>query len=212
MTCVVRLCERLGTLESGTSGQWRESFATKVGKMGATSTPGCMTFLQQAAHVSLVETSQKIFLDCMKQRAGIIFLIRRVWVSHGPLQTHRAIAVLVSLREWRLLVIGGHHTHTTVDFMWECFLNKIYILFLPAHSTHFLQPLDVAVFAPLKKAFRRHLGKLRVYVSALLPLLRLLKDIGAVIATQWRRRFCSTATACFLRAARHILSFLSIDG
>ena len=45
--------------------------------------------------------------------------------------------------EWRLLVIDGHHTHTTIDFMWKCFSNKIYIVFLPAHSSHILQPLDV---------------------------------------------------------------------
>jgi len=69
-------------------------------------------------------------------------------------------------RDWRLLVIDGHHTHTTVDFMWECFSNQVYILFLPAHCTHFLQPLDVAIFAPLKKAFRRYLGQLRVYDSS----------------------------------------------
>ena len=36
--------------------------------------------------------------------------------------------------------------------MWECFLNHVYIVFLPAHTSHFLQPLDVAVFRPLKLA------------------------------------------------------------
>jgi hypothetical protein len=61
--------------------------------------------------------------------------------------------------EWRLLVIDGHHTHTTVDFMWECFSNKVYIVFLPAHTSHMLQPLDVAVFGPLKTAFKKHLSQ-----------------------------------------------------
>jgi 4-hydroxybenzoate polyprenyltransferase len=61
--------------------------------------------------------------------------------------------------EWRLLVIDGHHTYTTVDFMWECFLNKVYIVFLPAHTLHMLQLLDVAIFGPLKTAFKKHLGR-----------------------------------------------------
>ena len=61
--------------------------------------------------------------------------------------------------EWRLLVIDGHHTHTTVDFMWECFSNKVYIVFLPAGTSHILQPLDVAVFGPLKTAFKKHLDR-----------------------------------------------------
>lgn len=62
--------------------------------------------------------------------------------------------------DWRLLVIDGHHTHTTIDFMWECFSHRIYIIFLPAHTSHVLQPLDVAVFHPLKEAFRKHLHHL----------------------------------------------------
>jgi 4-hydroxybenzoate polyprenyltransferase len=68
--------------------------------------------------------------------------------------------------DWRLLVIDGHHTHTTVDFMWECLSNKIYILFLPAHTSHILQPLDVAVFGPLKTAFKKHLDRQGGYDSS----------------------------------------------
>ncbi|RYP62975.1 hypothetical protein DL771_009502 [Monosporascus sp. 5C6A] len=35
--------------------------------------------------------------------------------------------------EWRLLVIDGHNSHTTEEFMWMCLQNKIYIIFLPSH-------------------------------------------------------------------------------
>ncbi|RYP64451.1 hypothetical protein DL771_008739 [Monosporascus sp. 5C6A] len=56
--------------------------------------------------------------------------------------------------EWRLLVIDGHNSHTTEDFMWMCLQNKIYIIFLPAHASHIFQPLDVGVFATLKRRFR----------------------------------------------------------
>jgi len=63
-------------------------------------------------------------------------------------------------RDWRLLVIDGHYMHTTVDFMWECFSNKVYIVFLPAHTSHILQPLDVGLFHPLKQAFQKHLHQL----------------------------------------------------
>jgi hypothetical protein len=60
--------------------------------------------------------------------------------------------------EWRLLVIDGYYIYTMVDFMWECFLNKVYIVFLPAYTLHMLQPLDVVIFGPLKTAFKKHLG------------------------------------------------------
>jgi DDE superfamily endonuclease len=42
--------------------------------------------------------------------------------------------------------------------MWECFSNNIYLLFLPPHTSHVLQPLDLSIFAPLKRAYRKQLG------------------------------------------------------
>jgi 4-hydroxybenzoate polyprenyltransferase len=69
-------------------------------------------------------------------------------------------------KEWRLLVIDGHYTHITIDFMWECFSNKVYIVFLPAYTSHILQPLDVGAFSPLKNAVRKHLHQLGQYDSS----------------------------------------------
>lgn len=34
------------------------------------------------------------------------------------------------------------------------------MLYLPAHTSHVLQPLDVAIFGPLKSAYRKNLGNL----------------------------------------------------
>ena len=46
--------------------------------------------------------------------------------------------------------------------MWNCFINKIWILYLLAYSSHVLQPLDVAIFSPLKRLFRKTLAKLMI--------------------------------------------------
>jgi hypothetical protein len=54
----------------------------------------------------------------------------------------------------RLLIVDGHGSHVTDDFMWECFKNDIYLIFLPPHTSHVLQPLDISVFSPLKTAYR----------------------------------------------------------
>jgi len=40
--------------------------------------------------------------------------------------------------------------------------NKILVASLPAHTSHITQPLDVSVFAPLKKYFRRYLSEYQV--------------------------------------------------
>lgn len=62
--------------------------------------------------------------------------------------------------EPRLLILDGHGSHETTEFLWLCYSNNIHMLFLPPHSSHILQPLDLAVFSSLKKAYRRHVGLL----------------------------------------------------
>jgi hypothetical protein len=61
-------------------------------------------------------------------------------------------------KEARLLILDGHGSHETTDFMWECFSNNIYLVYLPPHSSHVLQPLDLAVFSSLKTAYRKYVG------------------------------------------------------
>ncbi|RYP19598.1 hypothetical protein DL766_008401 [Monosporascus sp. MC13-8B] len=56
--------------------------------------------------------------------------------------------------EWRLLIVDGHNSHTTEEFMWTCLLNRIYIVFLPSHSSQAFQALDVGVFSYFKRRFR----------------------------------------------------------
>ena len=60
----------------------------------------------------------------------------------------------------RLLILDGRGSHATEDFMWECFNYHIQLLYLPAHTSHILQPLDLAIFGPLKLAYRKHAGRL----------------------------------------------------
>ena len=64
-------------------------------------------------------------------------------------------------RAWRLLIIDGHGSHVTMDFLNYCDRNRILVCIYPPHSTHTLQPLDVAAFKPLAQnyssALTRHL-------------------------------------------------------
>lgn len=54
----------------------------------------------------------------------------------------------------RLLVLDGHGSHTTDEFITTCFLNNVHLLFLPAHTSHVLQPLDLGCFSSLKAKYR----------------------------------------------------------
>jgi hypothetical protein len=52
----------------------------------------------------------------------------------------------------RLLIMDGHSSHITANAIAFCMRNSIDLLILPPHCSHILQPLDVGVFAPLKRA------------------------------------------------------------
>ena len=56
--------------------------------------------------------------------------------------------------QWRLLILDGHGSHTPIDIMWTCWKNKVYTLYLPAHASHVLQPLDLATFSVVKSKYR----------------------------------------------------------
>jgi hypothetical protein len=54
---------------------------------------------------------------------------------------------------WRLLILDGHESHHSVEFLDLCKKNYIIALCMPAHASHILQPLDVGCFSPLKRAY-----------------------------------------------------------
>ena len=52
--------------------------------------------------------------------------------------------------EWVLLIVDGHNSHFSTDFIRTCESSKIELFGIPPHSTHLLQPLDVGLFSPLQ--------------------------------------------------------------
>jgi hypothetical protein len=56
-------------------------------------------------------------------------------------------------RSYRLLILDGHGSHLTMDFIEYCDRNRILLAVYPPHSTHTLQPLDVVMFKPFSTAY-----------------------------------------------------------
>ena len=61
---------------------------------------------------------------------------------------------------YQLLIIDGHESHRSLEFQKLCKENNIITLFMPPHSSHLLQPLDVGCFSPLKRAYSRQIESL----------------------------------------------------
>ena len=53
-----------------------------------------------------------------------------------------------------MLIIDGHGSHVSLEFIEYCTQNQIVALCLPPHTTHILQPLDVRIFGPLANAYK----------------------------------------------------------
>ena len=58
-----------------------------------------------------------------------------------------------------LLLYDGHSTHYTSEVIEAAGKEDIHLFVLPPHSSHALQPLDIAVFAPFKKFLSTYIHK-----------------------------------------------------
>ena len=61
--------------------------------------------------------------------------------------------------QYQLLILDGHGSHNGPEFDLFCTKNSIIPLYMPAHSSHLLQPLDVSYFSFLKQAYRKEIEK-----------------------------------------------------
>jgi hypothetical protein len=70
------------------------------------------------------------------------------WLEHFDKHTKQK-----TIGAYRLLIIDGHESHNSQEFRDRCKEKNIKLLFMPPHSSHLLQPLDVACFSPLKRRY-----------------------------------------------------------
>lgn len=94
--------------------------------------------------------------------------------------------------------MDNHSSHTSYAFLEYCLENRIVPFFLPAHTTHHLQPLDVKVFSPYQHYFteaidaevlRTH-GALDIGKHNFFPLLQSARKkalIGTTIKSAWKK-------------------------
>jgi hypothetical protein len=59
-----------------------------------------------------------------------------------------------------VLICDGFGTHATLEILEHCFTNNILLCRLPFHTSHKLQPCGIAVFSPLKVAYRDNVERM----------------------------------------------------
>jgi hypothetical protein len=100
-------------------------------------------------------------------------------------------------RSWRLLILDGHGSHVTTEFINYCDENRILLAIFPPHSTHSLQPLDVVMFSPLQRAYQKEQGEWQQKSSGLLNLTK-----GDFFPLFWSAYTSSFTEASILSAFR----------
>jgi hypothetical protein len=96
--------------------------------------------------------------------------------------------------KYRLLLVDGHNSHYTLDFLRHAWENQIIVLCYPSHTTHIYQGLDVVIFAVLKH-----------YLSEEHD--RWLRDFGKTITKSNFLKFYSTAHVKALTTANILSAF-----
>ena len=111
------------------------------------------------------------------------------WLDHFDLYTKPRLQGI-----YRLLILDGHESHVSMQFVEYCETHKIVLLRLP-HSTHILQPLDVGIFGPLSRAYKKRLYDIALYGALAITKQEFLEIYQAVrsqaisltnIASAWR--------------------------
>lgn len=61
---------------------------------------------------------------------------------------------------WRMLLLDNHKSHISGEFLYECSRpeHRLVVCFIPPHSSHKLQPLDLGPFSPLSTIFKKNLA------------------------------------------------------
>jgi len=77
------------------------------------------------------------------------------WIRHFDFHTASR-----TKGKYRLLILNGHNSHHSEEFETYYQEHNIITLYIPPHSSHLLQPLDISYFTPLKKAYSRQIEQL----------------------------------------------------
>jgi hypothetical protein len=91
---------------------------------------------------------------------------------------------------YRLLILDGHGSHLTRDFIDYCDQNKILLAVYPPHSTHTLQPLDVSMFKPLSTAYSNEVSAFMDRSQGLTSMSK--RDFLPLFQAAWKASFKET--------------------
>lgn len=133
--------KQVGTLTSAERG----AHVTLVACMGSLGqfVPPALIFPRKNYKAELFDGAPPGTLEMCHDTGYMVSELFGQWMDHF-------IKYVKPSREQKvILIVDGHASHKSLDALMKAKENGVVILCLPPHSTHRLQPLDVAFFGPL---------------------------------------------------------------
>ena len=90
----------------------------------------------------------------MQEQAWMTTTLFSHWISHFIRSLSNKGGISQERRH--LLIVDGHNSHVTLEVVYKCKHVGLDLLTRPSHTSHRLQPLDVSVFGPFKRYFKRY--------------------------------------------------------
>ncbi|KAE9270003.1 hypothetical protein PR003_g30975 [Phytophthora rubi] len=86
----------------------------------------------------------------------------------------------------QLLILDGHFAHVNYDAVVWAMRQDVHLFVLPAHTSHFLQPLDVGIYQTFKQLYEKELQQYQLR-EGLLPTR---DDIATLTKVPFETAFC----------------------
>jgi hypothetical protein len=117
------------------------------------SIPGFYIFRGKRMMENYIEHCEDGASMAMQPEGWMTALLFSQWISHFIKALESRGGVSPTTRH--LLIVDGHNSHVTLEVVQKAMEVGLDLLTLPSHTSHCLQPLDVSIFGPFKRAFKR---------------------------------------------------------
>jgi hypothetical protein len=114
------------------------------------------------------------------------------WIKHFDKQTKDS-----KEGKYQMLIMDGHGSHLTHEFVDYCWAHNIVPFLLPAHTTHLLQPLDIGVFQSYKHWHQESLEESVRYGGASYTKLDFLAGLNKIRSCTFKK---NTVVSAFQKA------------
>lgn len=86
---------------------------------------------------------------------------KKGWMETAVFQNYfeRSFLKIIGSERPVIVIYDGHSTHLSVNLIKKAIEEEVTIIKLPPHTSHLLQPLDLAVIGPFRTAWDQELVK-----------------------------------------------------